>query len=101
VETLGHSNPGTVLGMFGETVFFNAEASYEAGDSIILFTDGIVEVEDSAGNEFGRTCLCEATRSVIGSPVNEVIDAMISRSKGFAAKGEFTDDVCVVGIDLA
>jgi serine phosphatase RsbU (regulator of sigma subunit) len=101
VETLGHSNPGTVLGMFGEAVFFNAEAIYEAGDSIILFTDGIVEVEDSAGKEFGRTCLCEATRSVIGSPVNEVIDAMISRSKGFAAKGEFTDDVCVVGIDLA
>ncbi len=101
VEALVHSNPGTVLGMFGDTVFFNNEAHYELGDSLILFTDGIIEVEDSAGKEFGCACLCEATRSVIGHPVNEVIDAMVSRSKGFAAKGEFTDDVCVVGVDLA
>ena len=101
VEAMAHSNPGTVLGMFDDTVFFNHEASYELGDSVILFTDGITEVEDSAGKEFGRTCLCEAASSLIGRPVNEVIEAMISQAKGFAVKGEFTDDVCVVGIDLA
>ena len=101
VENLVHSNPGTVLGMFDDTVFFNNEAHYELGDSVILFTDGITEVEDSAGKEFGRTGLCEAASNVIGHPVSEVIDAMLSQSKGYAAKGEFTDDVCVVGIDLA
>ena len=101
VETLGHSNPGTVLGMFGEAVFFNAEASYEAGDSIILFTDGIIEVEDLAGNEFSREQLSKTILSVLGRPANEVIDAVLGQAKNHSAKGEFTDDVCLVGIDLA
>jgi len=101
VETLEHSNPGTVLGMFDEAVFFNDEASYEPGDSIILFTDGITEVEDSAGNEFSREQLSKAIGGVIGRPANEIIDALLGQAKNHSAKGEFTDDVCLVGIDLA
>lgn len=46
VEVLQHPEPGTVLGVFDDAVFATHERKIESKDRIVLFTDGIVEVED-------------------------------------------------------
>ena len=101
VEALKHTSPGNVLGIFDDSDYLNNEARYELGDSVIAFTDGVTEVEDLSGNEFGFARLCEVTMGCLGRPANEIIDAVLNQAGLYSAKGEFTDDVCLVGIDLA
>lgn len=45
--------PGAALGSFKNSKFNQAEISLEPGDSLILYTDGLVESRNNAGEEFG------------------------------------------------
>lgn len=101
VVTLEHSNPGTVLGVFDQAIFVNQESSYERGDSVLAFTDGIIEVEDAAGHEFDRGQLGQAVMCTLDRPVDDMIEAILTQARAFSATGEFTDDVCIVGVDLS
>jgi len=100
-EALKHPNPGTVLGVFEGAEFFNHETAYEPGDAIITFTDGITEVEDASGLEFGLARVCAAISAAIGRPTPEIFQALTRQALDFAGSGGFADDVCLVGIDLA
>jgi serine phosphatase RsbU (regulator of sigma subunit) len=50
---------GMPLGLMPEAVYTEAEASLEAGDSLVLYTDGITEAANSEQEEFGRERLIE------------------------------------------
>ncbi len=100
VETLDHPNPGTILGVFEQADFFNHIQPYEPGDSLIVYTDGIIEVENSMGKEFGLIRLREVLSATIGCPINQVLDELIARAGEFSASGQFSDDICLVGVDL-
>lgn len=99
-EPLAHQDPGTVLGVFKQAEFANGEASYEPGDSLILYTDGIVEAENPAGEEFGIVRLRESIIHHIDHPTSTVIDRLLDRAGNFVDYAGFTDDVCLVGVDL-
>lgn len=57
VEKLNHKDP--CLGLFADTVFHRSEAQVEPGESLLLFTDGAVEIDDAGGSELGLDGLCE------------------------------------------
>jgi sigma-B regulation protein RsbU (phosphoserine phosphatase) len=50
---------GMPLGLMPEAVYTEAEASLEAGDSLVLYTDGITEAANPEQEEFGRERLVE------------------------------------------
>ncbi len=100
-EPLEHPEPGTVLGVFGGVAFVNGEASYDPGDSLILFTDGISEAANADGEEFGLARLCAALAISSGLPIREAFAKLIAQAESFTGLGGFTDDICLVGIDLA
>jgi serine phosphatase RsbU (regulator of sigma subunit) len=50
---------GMPLGLMPEAVYTEAEATLEAGDSIVLYTDGITEAANPEQEEFGRERLVE------------------------------------------
>jgi serine phosphatase RsbU (regulator of sigma subunit) len=98
--SIEHPNPGTVLGVFEGMAYFNHETAYEPGDSLIVYTDGIVEVENASGHEFGLASLCESVTDAIGLPTPDIFQVLTRQALDFAWPGGFADDVCLVGIDL-
>ena len=100
-NALEHPDPGTLLGVFEEAAFSNGEASYSPGDSLILFTDGISEAANPAGEEFGLARLCTALTCSFCHPAHDPFARLIAQAESFARPGGFTDDICLVGIELA
>jgi len=100
-EHLQHPDPGTLLGVFEGVEFATGEAYYTPGDSLVLFTDGISEVANPAGEEFGLARLCASLAGSCGRPTGEVFAGLIGQAENFAGLGGFTDDICLVGIELA
>jgi serine phosphatase RsbU (regulator of sigma subunit) len=102
VLPLEHREPGTVLGVFEQAVFSNGEAIYEAGDSLVLYTDGISEMVNPAGEEFGLDRLCAGLAASYEFLAGEQkFASLISQAESFVGQGGFRDDICLVGIDLA
>jgi len=100
-EPLEHPDPGILLGVFEGVAFINGEASYVPGDSLILYTDGISEAANPAGEEFGLARLCAALAGSFCPPTREPFARLITQAESFAGLGGFTDDICLVGIELA
>ncbi|MGI8960922.1 MAG: SpoIIE family protein phosphatase [Bryobacteraceae bacterium] len=45
------------LGVFPDTQYDQERIPLHAGDRVLLYTDGVLESEDPAGNQFGERCL--------------------------------------------
>jgi sigma-B regulation protein RsbU (phosphoserine phosphatase) len=50
---------GTVLGVFSDAQYEEKEIRFAPGDRLVLVTDGITEVSNAAGEEFGETRLIQ------------------------------------------
>ncbi len=72
-----------------------------ARDSVLLFTDGLYEVQGDNGQQFGFDELQEAVHRRISLPGGELLEQLLVLTRRHAAAGEFTDDVCLVEVQLA
>jgi sigma-B regulation protein RsbU (phosphoserine phosphatase) len=85
---------GTVLGVFPETAFGEAELALAPGDRLIVYTDGITEAENPAGEEYGEERLVAAARAGCESAA-ELLAAIFEDVSRFA-RGPFRDDATVI-----
>lgn len=88
------------LGMLAGTDYPVFESSLEARDSIVLFTDGLFEAENAAGERYGRQRLLDAVNRRIELPCGSLLDELVGESQKFAGSEDFSDDVCLVGMDV-
>ena len=95
---LGSEAQGPGLGMVPEFEFSEMCLSLESLDGIWIFTDGLFEVLDGDGQEFGVAKICEALQS--GDRNIDAIDRVVNAAVNFAAKKVFEDDLCVLGINF-
>ena len=96
---------GIILGQF-EGAHYEAVAllSYDRGDRFILYTDGIVEATNMAGEIFGWERFKSSIAAGSGLPSNKFIDKLIGNLNAWSAKGASTtldDDLTVVVVDIA
>jgi phosphoserine phosphatase RsbU/P len=86
------------LGLIPGTEYHQAAAKLARGDLLILYTDGINEAENEAGDQLGLECLLSIVRSL---PINsataagEVLTAAVTRFRGDAPA---KDDATVVAL---
>src|SRR5215469_9606038 len=59
---IGGDSAGPAIGIIPNAQFKTTEAKLEAGDFLLFFTDGIIEVEASDGSQFGIEGLRESVR---------------------------------------
>jgi sigma-B regulation protein RsbU (phosphoserine phosphatase) len=87
---------GMPLGLMPEAVYTEAEASLEAGDSLVLYTDGITEAANSEQEEFGRERLievCSKHRSEAPLELSKSIEVAVD---AFVENVPFHDDRTLV-----
>ncbi len=100
-QPLKHPEPGPLLGVFDDAAFANDVTPYALGDSLILYTDGISEVANPEGEEFGLARLCAVLAGSCGRPIQGMFTELIAQAERHAGQGGFSDDICLVGIELA
>jgi sigma-B regulation protein RsbU (phosphoserine phosphatase) len=87
------------LGLFAESVYPTASAPLTAGDVVMLFTDGLYEVEGPENSQFSQELLLQTVRQHAGLACPALFDAILKEIKQFSASDEFADDVCLVGLE--
>ena len=61
----------------------------------MIYTDGITEANNSAGEEFGENRLLETIRARIALDVPQIVDAILAAAMEFS-EGEMGDDLTLV-----
>lgn len=92
---------GPALGLFAEASYCTARTPIALGDLIMLFTDGLFEVESPDEQLYRHEDLLEAVRKRSALPAIDVVEGVLADVRDFAQRPEFDDDVCVVGVEVA
>jgi serine phosphatase RsbU (regulator of sigma subunit) len=95
----GKSRPA--LGLFAESVYPTASCELNAGDLMMLFTDGLYEVEGQKGEQFSQDLLLEAVRKHAALHCSDIFTAILAEIQQFSGNKEFSDDVCLVGMEVS
>ncbi|HEY5894134.1 MAG TPA: SpoIIE family protein phosphatase [Chthoniobacterales bacterium] len=91
--------PGCALGLFKEADYRTGHLPFERGDRIVLFTDGLYEVDSPQGDEFGMSSLIDSFRRHADLPANDLFDAVLGDVSRFSLREDFDDDVCLVAVE--
>ncbi len=83
-----------------EPVFAEETFRLEPGDKLLLYTDGLIEHRNPAGDLFGSERLLARLRGCGGLPVAGVVDLVSAAVREFAAGTPPDDDMTLVGIEL-
>lgn len=95
----GRSQPA--LGLFEDANYETTQTQVTPGDLVMLFTDGLYEVHDVRGELYSQKMLLEAVKRLSQRPATEIFDAVLEETSVFATGVGFTDDVCLVGMEIA
>jgi sigma-B regulation protein RsbU (phosphoserine phosphatase) len=94
----GHGQPA--LGLFDDPPYETTEAQIRPGDLIMLFTDGLYEVQGANEELYSQQRLMLDVKTHINKPASELFDQLLETVRNFSVSQEFEDDVCLVGMDF-
>ncbi len=97
LERDGKHGPG--LGLFDNVAYSTFHSPFDPKDCILLFTDGLYEVDSPSGEEFGLNSVVASLRSHSNLPAEQMFNALLTDACDFSNKQEFDDDVCIVAIE--
>jgi serine phosphatase RsbU (regulator of sigma subunit) len=81
----------TVLGLFREWECSVGECRLEPDDLLALYTDGVTEAFDDAGDEFGEERLVEALRRHGERPLESILASLVDEVRAFSPHEQHDD----------
>ena len=88
---------GLPLGITTEATFATCEVELHPGDILVLFTDGVVEAFNSAGEEFSDARWLNLVRNLPTVPANESLQFLMMSVETFVGQTRQSDDItCLV-----
>jgi len=98
VEPFGHAS-GQPAGVAASPSWTNAEWTLEAGDTVLLYTNGIVEARHpETGDEFGIEGLARVAQSMHAHPPRELIEAVNEAVTKYCAPARPHDDCTMIAL---
>jgi serine phosphatase RsbU (regulator of sigma subunit) len=95
------SSSGRVLGLFPDQAYASETLDLGAGDSLLLYTDGVTEAADGAGQLFGperlRACFAEGA----GGTATESVERVLRAVRAFAGGAPQSDDITILALRRA
>jgi len=99
-EVLRLETGGPVIGLLRQG-YQRGVFSHEAGDLVVLFTDGVSESMNVRFEEWGEENLIEFAKTCYGLPVPEGMKRMLAAAQGFAGGAPQHDDMTLVVLRVA
>jgi sigma-B regulation protein RsbU (phosphoserine phosphatase) len=97
---LNHCKRGPVLGMFGGAEYGTSRMPLSVHDMVLLFTDGLFEVESADGELYDQKSLMRAVNQRANLHAGDLCGEVLAEIRQFSAKNEFDDDVCLVALEV-
>ena len=89
------------LGIFDDTHFHQTSSVLKSGDRLVVYTDGILETPDTAGNQFGETGVNEVLSSMSAEEdVGSIRRALIGAAHDHAGGDLSHDDVTLLAVEV-
>ena len=89
------------MGLLEDTVYRGSGVSLASGDLIMLFTDGLYEVEGANKEIYSQALLLEGARRRVQLAAPQLFDQLLDEVRSFSVEAGFMDDVCIVGLELS
>ena len=70
------------------------------GDAVVLYTDGLCNIKTALDDAYGAKRLLDSAQSLAGDPLADIFEGLEGDALAFARNRTFTDDVCMVGLEL-
>jgi phosphoserine phosphatase RsbU/P len=90
------ASTGTVLGLFTDWDCETEELLLFAGDTLLLYTDGVTESFNQRGEEFGERRLVEALRRYSESSSPALLAAIVDEVRRFSSREQHDDITLIV-----
>jgi sigma-B regulation protein RsbU (phosphoserine phosphatase) len=87
---------GTVLGVFPDAAYRQAVASLRPGDVLVVFSDGITEAHNAAGEEYGDGRLAARAASGLHGTPQGLVRHILADVEAFAGGVTQYDDITLV-----
>jgi phosphoserine phosphatase RsbU/P len=94
-EAISLKEGGTPLGILPGKEYADTEVQLEAGDRLVLYTDGLTEAMNAEEEEFGEPRLVGLGRKNRGLGAAELLEVIRKEVSGFSG-GRFQDDFTLV-----
>jgi len=91
---------GPAMGIFSSAIYSTTTRSMAKGDIVMLFTDGLFEVEDANGAFFNEEQLRASASRHADLVPEEFFDRVLGDVRRYSQSETFADDVCVVGMQI-
>jgi PAS domain S-box-containing protein len=86
------------LGIVEDYQFTSSELSLGEGESILLYTDGLLEAGGADAELYGKERMLDYLRGHLESETDQLLDGLIGDVRRFTGSECFEDDVCLLGI---
>jgi sigma-B regulation protein RsbU (phosphoserine phosphatase) len=87
---------GPALGVIGEARFEEAAVTLGPGETLALYTDGVVELSDAQGAEYGLDRLEGQLRASARLPAGDMILSVVDSTRAHAGRDGYADDFTLV-----
>jgi sigma-B regulation protein RsbU (phosphoserine phosphatase) len=94
------SKPDPVLGIFDDAEYHSSSCELCTGDIVLLFSDGLFEVEGADGQYYDQLRLLRSVSQRAGLRADELCKELVDEVQQFAAKKDFADDVCLIAMEI-
>jgi sigma-B regulation protein RsbU (phosphoserine phosphatase) len=95
----GKSQPA--LGLMEDARYQSSEILLSPDDLLLLYTDGLIEVQSPTSDLYTQQLLQGAVQRLLRDPAPKLFDALLEEVRLFSGGAPFSDDVCLVGMELA
>ncbi len=88
IETLDRRGPSIGIGIGSKETISQETIKLQAGDKILLYTDGLLENRNPAGDFFGKMRFYDVLQKYRNEPVEEIVEAVYTSVKDFRQGGK-------------
>jgi len=92
------SQPNLVLAAMEDTCYHCQQIQMEKGDTLFLYTDGIIEAEDAGGAFYGKERMKAFLDGSISQPLREMLPNLRADIAAFADGAEQSDDITMLAL---
>lgn len=90
---------GPIIGLGGEKPFGQDERQLRPGDKVVIYTDGILENRNSAGEYFGKHHFYDALQKHGRKAIDDLVEGVYETVKNFGESAEPDDDVSILVLE--
>jgi serine phosphatase RsbU (regulator of sigma subunit) len=87
---------GTPIGIFEEAAWEQAQVQFNSGDSLVIYTDGVIDAQNQNEEHYGETRLLDCVQSKGGKSAASYLQGILDDVHSFAGGSPQFDDITLM-----